>query len=159
MDTLGTSIGRDYDAIRNWLQDKIRSYRPFIDNLQSPLLPPQHTYLVLKASGHTKANYLSRVAQPVLAREAFEELDEMLMEVVQNKILTKAKHPGLDTPHNADWKTQAKLPVRHGGLGLTSTWPTSAFQHSSGMCLAAAAAAEKNASGELSLLDVRPRPP
>ena len=54
METLGTCVGDDLDAAREWYMTKIRSFVAFTTHLLSPHLPPQHTYKMLEMCTNTR---------------------------------------------------------------------------------------------------------
>ena len=82
---------------------------------------------------------MMRVANPNVARDAFEEFDRMVNEVTRSKLLTLPNYDGLEPPIGDEWKQQAAQPRRLGGLGIANT-----TKHAPTAFLAAAAASNKH---------------
>ena len=113
---LGNPLGADRRAVKNSLLDIVDDHARFFARLLHPDLPMQCAFTLLRLCGLPGFNYVSRTALPQDAAEAAALFDQRVLEA-----FTQLVHQR-DDPAALSESTRrlAQLPLRLGGLGLTS---------------------------------------
>jgi hypothetical protein len=112
MMVLGAMIGSDTAKISTWVNQSVQEHKPFFQSLLHEHMPKQIAFQILRACGIPRLNYLSRTISPAHTARGFADFDQMIVQTFQTLIeLHRVTVPIVK---------QMLLPLRLGGLGLTS---------------------------------------
>jgi len=110
---LGTCISRDLGVVSDWVEKRTAAtHTPLFDVLKSGMISAQAAFHILRRSAIPAMNYWSRAVPPEALAAAANMFDAMVFSVAQQIFKLG--------PTNETVKNQMILPVRFGGLGLTS---------------------------------------
>ena len=111
---IGCPIGHDRAAVHAALTSKVSEHERFFRVLLEDSMPTQCAFILLRASGVPRFNYLNRTSLPQDTRMAARSFDALVVQTLARKL-------GVD-PESLSDATRAliRLPARHGGAGLIS---------------------------------------
>ena len=116
---LGTPIG-DPEYCKAFWETTTASIAATIKRIETKVADPQIKLLLLRHCGVTKGVFLARMADPVLARQFGSDLDVAACDALASALKRSADSSLGGDEQEGDMLRQARLPVRHGGLGVTS---------------------------------------
>lgn len=116
MQLLGAMIGDDVQEEKSYCQKLTQEHQPLFDALQHPSFHTQHALHVLRMCMAPRMNYITRVTPPDIVRAATMAFDQQMLET-----LAKILHLHHDEHLHPTAVKQARMPLRHGGLGLRET--------------------------------------
>ena len=141
---LGTPVGTPEFCKAFWMTTT-RSIEDTIRRIKNKVTDPQIKLLLLRHCGVSKGIFLARMADPALAQVCGTDLDIAAHDALASTLAYSPSGVVLGSDDCANnMLKQARLPVRHGGLGITSIRECAMAAHMG--AVAAAASALQSAS-------------
>ena len=123
LEVVGAVVGRDEDAIRAGVAATLgvdEGTAACFTRLQLDALSVQSAMLILRQCAVPEMNYALRCMPPVCIEQQAAAFDDLVMGAAQSKLLLQA-----DEVERASTLERLRVPLRHGGFGLTSARQTS----------------------------------
>ena len=114
---LGSPIGSDCESIDKTASEIIMKNQMLFDCLSSDHLSIQEAYTIIRLSTNTLIRHLARTVRPDAMIETAQLFDQTIRDIMMNKLKWNTLSP---PQQQAAW-AQMQLPMRLGGIGLTST--------------------------------------
>ena len=110
---VGAIIARDHSAAAKEFDDQASDIYKLFGRLHHPLMPTQHSLLLLRSSAQAGVDYMLRATRPDFSHEGASKFDAAMMEVLLDKLQ-------ITQPLSLTQTEQVRLPVKLGGLGFRS---------------------------------------
>ena len=127
MPLLGSVVGTDPKAVRDWATREVESWKKALPLLARKELSVQLSLLLARWSITSKPNFLARTLLPEVTKDLLEGFDQAVLATVEQRTQL----------HFDDFsRTMLQLPVRHGGVGLSPSAETVPHAYVAGMATA-----------------------
>ena len=121
--TLGTIIGNDDEAVKEFVQRQVQEAIDVMDKLHHKAISKQNAMRMLLQCIHPRLSYLARVVRPELVDREFRQFDTAAQ-------ATLARILGIRQDELTDkQRLQIQLPIKQGGFGLRAYQQTAPIQY------------------------------